>query len=210
MTCIQCGVPSETRQCKPCKAAYMREWNAKNPDKVKKSAKKKYEKSKEYYAEKSKEWVLNNRKRSQEIKKAYKQRNREQYLAQQREYAKGRYVENREELLARRQSPEALKVMAEWREKNRERLNAVYLAAYHANPDKQKKHKARNVLNKALKAAQVLRPLNCMICDKTGRIEGHHEDYDKPLEVIWLCRNCHGKLHSKYSKVSLENQGGAV
>lgn len=34
-------------------------------------------------------------------------------------------------------------------------------------------------------------------CQKCGsaKAEMHHEDYGKPLEVIWLCRPCHNDLH---------------
>ncbi len=185
----------------------MREWNAKNPDKVKKSRVKKYLKTKKSENLRSKNWALKNRERSSEIKKAWKKRNREKYLAQQREYAVNRYVEQREALLEIRKTPEALKTFAEWREKNRERLNATYLESYHSNPDHQKKHKARGVLNKALKSGKILKPLNCSTCEKLGRIEGHHDDYEKPLEVIWLCTSCHGKLHSKYFKIEFEKTG---
>ena len=51
------------------------------------------------------------------------------------------------------------------------------------------KHKARIELRKAVKSGLIIkRP--CVICgiDKT---EAHHEDYSKPLQVIWLCRNDH-------------------
>lgn len=208
--CKKCGIEVKGRECKPCKAAYMREWNAKNPEKAKAIKHKTYVKNKEVIDLRNKRWAENNRQRSNEIKKAYKQRNREDYLAQQRDYANARYAQNAEELLARKRTPEALKIMADWREKNRERLNAVYLVNYHENPDHKKKHKARGTLNKALKAGKILKPLNCTICNKIGRIEGHHEDYDKPLEVLWLCRGCHSKLHSKYFKESLEEKGGTT
>jgi len=35
----------------------------------------------------------------------------------------------------------------------------------------------------------------CSKCKSTERIDGHHPDYDRPLDVIWLCRPCHVLLH---------------
>ncbi len=35
----------------------------------------------------------------------------------------------------------------------------------------------------------------CKICKKKYRVNGHHPDYSKPLEVIWLCPIHHKQLH---------------
>lgn len=35
----------------------------------------------------------------------------------------------------------------------------------------------------------------CAKCKSTERIDGHHPDYDRPLDVIWLCRPCHVLEH---------------
>jgi len=36
-------------------------------------------------------------------------------------------------------------------------------------------------------------------CERCGEInvEGHHEDYDKPYELMWLCKKCHMERHKE-------------
>ncbi len=61
---------------------------------------------------------------------------------------------------------------------------------------------AQNVLEKATASGKVIRPDKCETCGSTqtfidGRssIQGHHTDYNKPLDVMWLCQKCHHKWH---------------
>ena len=68
-------------------------------------------------------------------------------------------------------------------------------AEYYKNHPKAKK--AKDLVAQAVKNGILIRPEVCSICDKKGIIEGHHEDYDKPLEVQWLCLSHHRKLHRK-------------
>ena len=37
-------------------------------------------------------------------------------------------------------------------------------------------------------------------CEKCGTkpAHRHHEDYSKPLEIMWLCVKCHGLHHSQF------------
>ncbi len=53
------------------------------------------------------------------------------------------------------------------------------------------KMKAQNILNRAVKAGKIKRPSKCSKCGKTGKIQAHHKDYSKPLDVTWLCQTCH-------------------
>ena len=50
---------------------------------------------------------------------------------------------------------------------------------------------AQIAFHRALRNGLLKRPDKCSRCGLIGKIEGHHPDYDKPLEVIWLCRKCH-------------------
>ena len=51
---------------------------------------------------------------------------------------------------------------------------------------------ARRKINRAVRRLDIIKPNHCQICKmRKERIEGHHEDYDKPLKVIWCCKPCH-------------------
>lgn len=57
--------------------------------------------------------------------------------------------------------------------------------------------KATAAVNLAVKSGKIMRPNKCGRCNLYGKIEGHHHDYRKPLDVEWLCRSCHSLEHSR-------------
>ena len=62
-----------------------------------------------------------------------------------------------------------------------------------ANPEKYACHVA---VGAALARGDLIKG-PCEVCGRTqGRIDAHHDDYAKPLEVRWLCRRHHSLLHA--------------
>jgi hypothetical protein len=92
------------------------------------------------------------------------------------------------------------------RDKNLEKIRAYdrargnrqgygYVLEYRTkNP---KKYKAHTMISNALRAGKIKKPDSCQECDSSFAIEGHHDDYSKPLEVRWLCASCHKQWHAK-------------
>jgi hypothetical protein len=63
------------------------------------------------------------------------------------------------------------------------------------------KKKARQKFAYAVKAGRIVRQ-PCGVCGKEPA-EGHHEDYNKPFDVIWLCKDHHAELSRTYSECEL-------
>jgi hypothetical protein len=59
------------------------------------------------------------------------------------------------------------------------------------------KRDAQTAVGNAVRDGRLIKPDACSQCSRTGiRLEGHHDDYGKPLEVIWLCARCHRRRHA--------------
>ena len=115
-----------------------------------------------------------------------------------------KYRESHRELCIRRSN--------DWKVRNKDkvkenRIKYSKTIKYKLNKDKQRKKyavvhsdrdRATRKLRWAVECGKVIKPNQCSVCQKThelSKIQGHHNDYEKPYEVIWVCRNCHMDIH---------------
>jgi len=59
-----------------------------------------------------------------------------------------------------------------------------------------KKYKAHGIVSRAVRSGKMKRESECEECSSTFHVEAHHDDYDYPLTVRWLCSACHSQWHS--------------
>jgi hypothetical protein len=80
----------------------------------------------------------------------------------------------------------------EWRKgAGREKFAAAIKRWQQANPEKRRAHWA---VGYALKVGKLTKGPCEIGQDCAGRIEAHHDDYSKPLEVRWVCKRHHRQL----------------
>lgn len=53
------------------------------------------------------------------------------------------------------------------------------------------KSMAKAKVSNAISSGKLIRPDKCSTCHKKIFTEAHHFDYSKPLDVLWLCKDCH-------------------
>jgi hypothetical protein len=131
-----------------------------------------------------------NRKRREK----YRLVNRERVLAECKRY----HERNKEKMVAK---------VRLWRLKNPDKFKAIYKKRNENSKKYRKawfeKYKIENLyrivcqreIQSMVRSGKILRPSACQLCGKECRTVGHHPDYSKPKEVIWVCRSCHGTIH---------------
>lgn len=84
-----------------------------------------------------------------------------------------------------------------WRQKNLEKAGAK-AQRERDNEGNQEKLKARQTVRNAVRRGRMQKPDRCEGCGEPTpdrQLHGHHQDYSKPLEVEWLCPECHSAKH---------------
>lgn len=69
----------------------------------------------------------------------------------------------------------------------------LQLAERRARPEYIQKNASRAITRKAIRKGELKRQ-PCEACDRLDT-EAHHEDYARPLEIVWLCSKCHADRH---------------
>lgn len=58
-----------------------------------------------------------------------------------------------------------------------------------------RRHVAHSIVARSIRSGSLVRQ-PCIRCGAEKSV-AHHEDYDKPLEVMWLCQPCHKQRHKE-------------
>jgi hypothetical protein len=64
------------------------------------------------------------------------------------------------------------------------------------------KYAARTTLWSHVLTGRIIRPSSCSDCGVVCTPHGHHEDYSKPLDVVWVCVSCHVARHKRQVKAA--------
>lgn len=143
----------------------------KDPEVAKQKAKERYYGNKELRLKQAKEYYWKNRERIRKWRK------------ENIDY-KEKYWKNRESFLRDHKKYYTS-------EKGKETRRNYEREQYHNEPQFLKKKKARDI------AKYIPKKDCCEKCSSKKELHNHHPDYDRPREVITLCKICHGLEHGK-------------
>lgn len=63
----------------------------------------------------------------------------------------------------------------------------------------EKKRHAEIMVGNAIRDGKLIKQ-PCEVCGREDRVHAHHCDYDKPLDVMWLCPICHRAWHNEHGE----------
>ena len=217
--CTQCGVEKDFIEfykdnrhpdgfrynCKNCQNSKTKDWRKRNPTNVQKSLKKYYEAHKENWQIREKNLSDCQREKRRIRSKEYFEKNKERILQEKREkyasipkeskqhYSQEYYDANKEEICKR--SRENYKNLSDEQKKN----NTERIKLWRRK--NRQKMRAWSAVGNALLRGDMVKPIKCDVClNESNRLHAHHDDYEMPLEVVWVCHKCHMNIHKNSNR----------
>ena len=69
---------------------------------------------------------------------------------------------------------------------------AAFAEAYRVDPETRRRQRARTKAGYHLRTAEP-----CAVCGTTDDVQRHHHrGYNRPLDIQWVCRGCHARIHA--------------
>lgn len=68
--------------------------------------------------------------------------------------------------------------------------------SYKNREDLRHKYHARQITIRAVRSG-ILSKMPCEVCGEL-KVDAHHDDYSKPLDIRWLCRTHHSQHHKQF------------
>lgn len=137
------------------------------------------------------EWRKNNPDKTKKSRKAWRVKNKDRIREYQKEWNK--------------KNPNYRK---EWREKH---PGCIIKGRRKTDPEYSKKarqkqphvHRVAMLVYHAIRKGEISKPGICKRCKKEKRILAHHENYDSPFEITWLCYSCHKIIHYQKRRMKM-------
>lgn len=95
----------------------------------------------------------------------------------------------------RQQNLEKVRAYDRERGKNKQRLKAAVEINRAWREEDKRRQVAHNAVSRAVRNGHLFRE-PCIRCGESKSL-AHHEDYDEPLDVVWLCQPCHKQRHKE-------------
>ena len=111
------------------------------------------------------------------------------YLGKCKQWTKSDANEHRRENIEKIRAYDRERNGSDHRKSQKNKINRAW---YAEDPRRKKAHAA--VFNAVKKGKLIKHP--CFRCGEEKSV-AHHEDYDKPLDVVWLCQPCHKQRHKE-------------
>jgi hypothetical protein len=187
------------RVCKKCIIKKAVKWKRDNPEKTREWTKKNRILNKEKIQTREKSYREKNRDKTNAAAKKYRETHRDLC----RERCRKHYHENRDKYRHYREdNKENFRIYSqEYRKRHLEKIRDRHRElAKKYRKEKPLEHKARKSVYQAIKNGKLERSKNCTICGIKTKTDAHHYDYEKPENVTWVCKKCHGIIHAGLRK----------